>query len=366
MTSPHAYEREERIALLAVQRAALLTRAVYASAAKGTASKDDRSPVTIGDFGAQALVISALRAAFPGDAVVAEEEASALRANDELRAQVWERVGAARLRDAAAEAELGGPVASAERMLDAIDGGGAEGGRQGRVWTLDPIDGTLGFLRGGQYAVGLALLVDGEAVVGVVGCPNLPPLLRGEGRGLDAGVGAGQSGAGDVGVLVSAVRGRGKVFERRLGDGALEEPREVRMRAVAAAEATFCESVEAAHSNHGQQRDIARRLGVVRESVRLDSMAKYVAVARGSADIYLRLPASAKKVYREKIWDHAAGDLIVREAGGAVTDVYGKRIDFGTGRTLTANTGFVVAPAGLHAQVLEAVQSVLEIKAAAL
>lgn len=41
-------------------------------------------------------------------------------------------------------------------------------------WALDPIDGTKGFLRGGQYAVCLGLLNDGEVVVGVMGCPNLP------------------------------------------------------------------------------------------------------------------------------------------------------------------------------------------------
>lgn len=41
------------------------------------------------------------------------------------------------------------------------------------MWTLDPIDGTKGFLRGGQYAVCLALLVDAKVQVGVMGCPNL-------------------------------------------------------------------------------------------------------------------------------------------------------------------------------------------------
>jgi 3'(2'), 5'-bisphosphate nucleotidase len=42
------------------------------------------------------------------------------------------------------------------------------------VWALDPIDGTKGFLRGGQYAVCLALLEDGIPVLGVMGTPNLP------------------------------------------------------------------------------------------------------------------------------------------------------------------------------------------------
>jgi 3'(2'), 5'-bisphosphate nucleotidase len=42
------------------------------------------------------------------------------------------------------------------------------------MWTIDPIDGTKGFLRGEQYAVCVSLIVDGEPVVGVIGCPNLP------------------------------------------------------------------------------------------------------------------------------------------------------------------------------------------------
>lgn len=42
------------------------------------------------------------------------------------------------------------------------------------IWALDPIDGTKGFLRGDQYAVCLALMVDGKVQAGALGCPNLP------------------------------------------------------------------------------------------------------------------------------------------------------------------------------------------------
>ena len=42
------------------------------------------------------------------------------------------------------------------------------------MWTIDPIDGTKGFLRGEQYAVCLSLIVDSIVQVGVIGCPNLP------------------------------------------------------------------------------------------------------------------------------------------------------------------------------------------------
>ncbi|KAL2264638.1 hypothetical protein VTJ83DRAFT_7148 [Remersonia thermophila] len=341
--SPYAKELE--IAQLAVQRAAILTRAVFRDKAKGTLSKDDKSPVTIGDFGAQALIIAALRANFPGDLVVAEEEAAPLRDDAALREQVWQRVRGAALEDAAAEAALGGGLQTVDDMLDAIDLGRAAETKAGRVWTIDPIDGTQGFLRGGQYAIALALLVDGEVRVGVLGCPNLPV---DDGVELDAGIGEGidadEKGDAGRGVLFAAGIKMRELAERHL------------------AEARLCESFEAKHSNQSEAAQISQKLGITRPSVRMDSQAKYGSVARGAGDIYLRLPTS--KTYREKIWDHAAGDLIAREAGGVVTDTLGRRLDFANGRTLASNSGVVVAPAAIHAKVLDAVQEVLGLKPA--
>jgi 3'(2'), 5'-bisphosphate nucleotidase len=70
-SSSSAYARELQVAQLAVQRAAILTKRVFHEKAKGTVDKNDKSPVTIGDFGAQALIIAALRHHFPEDAIVA-------------------------------------------------------------------------------------------------------------------------------------------------------------------------------------------------------------------------------------------------------------------------------------------------------
>lgn len=63
------------------------------------------------------------------------------------------------------------------------------------MWTIDPIDGTKGFLRGGQYAVCLAFIVDAQVQVGVIGCPNLP---------VDP-----SKPEGDKGCIFVAVRGHG-------------------------------------------------------------------------------------------------------------------------------------------------------------
>jgi len=348
-----SYARELEVAELAVQRAAILTKRVFHAKAKGTVSKDDKSPVTIGDFGAQALIISALKASFPGDEIVAEEEADTLRADAALQETVWGFVQATKLTDAGAEALLGGPVENAASMLDLIDLGNSKGGSQGRIWTIDPIDGTSGFLRGGQYAVCIGLLVDGDVKVGVLGCPNLPV---DDSVALTADIGFNQTDEGQ-GVLVSAAVGRG-ARSRPLGTGGLADSRAISMRPLEdLSSASFCESVDSGHSNQGAAAQIAEKLGITRPSVRLDSQAKYASIARGAGDIYLRLPTS--KTYQEKIWDHTAGDLIVREAGGQVTDTLGRRLDFSTGRTLAENKGIVAAPAAVHGQVLKAVQEVL-------
>ena len=51
----------------------------------------------------------------------------------------------------------------------------------------------------------------------------------------------------------------------------------------------------------------------------LDSLAKYAIVARGDADVYMRPPT--RPAYSEKIWDHAAGMLVIEEAGGKLIDI---------------------------------------------
>ncbi|MCJ1301303.1 hypothetical protein MMC08_004102 [Hypocenomyce scalaris] len=349
-----SYQKELKVAELAVQRATLLTKQVFHEKAKGTLSKDDKSPVTIGDFGAQALIIHAIRHNFPQDEIVGEEEASTLRENKDLTKQIWSLVKGVRLNDSEAESELGGPLESMEQMLQAIDAGNGAGGAKGRIWALDPIDGTKGFLRGGQYAVCLALIEDGDVKVGVLGCPNLPV---DDSAPLAADVGEHGTDEEGKGVLFAAVQGHGAT-SRPLSRGSLKSSQPINMKPVTdITHATFCESVEPGHSSHGDQAAIAKKLGITRASVRMDSQAKYGSIARGAGDLYLRLPVS--KTYQEKIWDHAAGDLIVREAGGQVTDAKGKRLNFSKGTTLAENKGVVAAPKAVHEQVLNVVMEVL-------
>jgi 3'(2'), 5'-bisphosphate nucleotidase len=100
-------------------------------------------------------------------------------------------------------------------------------------------------------------------------------------------------------------------------------------------------------------------LGLSGDVVRMDSQAKYAAVARGQAEIYLRSPNPRTPDYRECIWDHAAGWLVVEEAGGTVTDVYGRALDWTHGRRLAQNIGVLATNGILHETVLQALASLL-------
>ena len=287
-----------------------------------TLEKRDKSPVTVADFASQAVVCHQLSQALPTDRVVGEEDAAELRDPGQaaLAAAVAERVGE----------EIGG--AETSQVLDWIDLGGADAAGD-RYWTLDPIDGTKGFLRGEQYAVALGLIEDGEVVLGVLGCPNL------EGRG-------------GTGALFAGVAGGGALELPLAGTGVAGEPVHV-TSLTSPAEARFCESVESGHSNQSESARIAEQLGITQEPYRIDSQCKYAAISRGDAQIYLRMPT--RKDYREKIWDHAAGKLVVECAGGRVSDVEGRPLDFSRGRTLEDNRGVVATCGPIHDEVIEVV-----------
>jgi 3'(2'), 5'-bisphosphate nucleotidase len=91
--------------------------------------------------------------------------------------------------------------------------------------------------------------------------------------------------------------------------------------------------------------------------VRLDSQAKYAILAAGAGDLIFRLIFPKKPKYKEKIWDQAAGSLVVEEAGGKVTDLDGKPLDFTQGRTLAKNRGVLASNTYLHDAALQAIKT---------
>lgn len=308
------------LALEAVRAACVVTRAVQDEVlrAGGALTKADRSPVTVADFAAQAVVGRRL-----GQRFVGEETVAALEADGRMRGRV---LAAARSVD---------PDLGEGALLDAIRQGEAEPSRAG-FWTLDPVDGTKGFIRGAQYCVSLAWVEDGAARIGVLGCPRLGP------AGVDGG-----------GVLLWAAEGEG-ARQSGLEPGAPSTP--VRARAWSVGlPVRLAESAESAHTDHSLGPTLLRRAGLPAEPpLRLDSQVKYAVVARGDADVFLRRP---KAGYREKIWDHAGGTRVAAEAGCAVSDFDGGPLRFGAGRELEPHRGILVAPPDLHARLLEAFEA---------
>ena len=352
LIDPNDVDGWVQYALRIVQQAALLARRVQAEMVSPAISKSDRSPVTVADFAIQAIVARRLMEAFPTDPLVAEEDSSALK-DSPLLEQVTGFVSGLE------------PAANPQSVCEWIDRGNAHVGANSigaglaggvhprpattpapaRYWLLDPIDGTKGFLRGGQYAVALALMVDGQAQIGVLGCPEWE-LIEGAG-----------------GSLVYAVRGRG-TWATTLDEAGKNHPAvfpNLRLNVSNRgnpAQARLLRSFEAGHTNVDQIEKVAATLGIHARPVLMDSQVKYAVLAAGQGDLMLRLLSPDNPNYREKAWDQAAGSLVVEEAGGRASDLDGKPFDFTLGRELIHNRGVLVSNGRLHEAALLALKTI--------
>ncbi|CAG8796179.1 9282_t:CDS:2, partial [Dentiscutata erythropus] len=322
--------RDERVvAIDAVLRASKVCQSVFNHlVTSDTLIKKDKTPVTIADFGAQAVVNSILYKFFPNDPVVGEEDSKRLKGDDgkEMRDKVLSLANSA----------LDTPLNEKETLL--IEELTLVAQMEVRMWSLDPIDETNGFLRGeeGQYAVGLSLIIDGVVHLSVIGCPNYPVDFNNP--------------KGERGCVFIAVKGQG-AFQRNFSSTG-EAPIHV-ADVPLSPEVTYCVSLGADHAKLGYNDKIASLLGIIKPALQMDSMSRYCAVARGDVNIYLRLPYDVN--YEEKIWDHAPGSLLVAEAGGIVTNIDNEPLDFSLGRTLgKVNKGFVVTSSKIHEQVIDA------------
>ena len=319
---------EVKIALQAMTMASALCRKIGSDlTGKESILKSDKTPVTIADYGSQAIICKFIKEAFPRDTIVAEEDSRELRksVHSKILEQVTHYVD---------EFVLGSSPQAVCSWIDFSSQVVTD-----RFWTLDPIDGTKGFLRGDQYAIALALIENGLTKLGILACPNLY---------VDK-----DRPHGKRGCFFLALRGEGAVQmdidggdQRSLSVSKVSDP----------SKATITESVEPDHADHLFHQRLAQKLNISKPSLQMDSQAKYGIVARGEATIYLRVPSSSEVGYKEKIWDHAAGSIIAEEAGGKVTDVLGHPLDFSCGTKMEKNQGIIVTNGILHDVVLKALK----------
>ena len=294
--------------------------------------KEDRTPVTIADYAVQAFIAKAIQDRFPGDVLVGEESSNSLIKDKNLLAGVVKH-----LQDINLEV-------NADQVGQWIDSG--KGSPTNRFWVLDPVDGTKGFLRRMQYVTALALIENGEVQIGVIGCPNLQPdfynnenLYNSKDISLKKG-GIAFAGKGS-GAWWQAYNDNSEVIPLYVSkEKNVEQVRIIR-------------SYEDGHTNRQQIENFSHLAGIGVEPVRMDSQAKYVLLAGGSAELLLRLPPDDMPDYRENIWDQAPAYRIVLESGGMMTDMNGQPLDFTCGVTLSNNRGIVASNGWVHEKAIE-------------
>ncbi|MCY3715760.1 MAG: hypothetical protein OXG92_04750 [Chloroflexi bacterium] len=310
-----------RAAVCDAARLCQLVQERYLSASAKTTG-EHTEPVTIADYGSQAIIGRALQQHYPQDAVIAEESGTQFQqlVSEEQCAQVLQLLAAV----------LGERVSEAQ-LLAWLDFGAGRASR--RTWVIDPIDGTKGFLARRHYAIACGLLVDGRVTDGIVAAP-----------GYNGGEGA---------LFYTQA---GETWRSKLAGGAVQRLTVSARQDVA--DFVVVQSYERAHaskSRMGRARELAG-VGSAR-IIELDSMEKYALVAGGDADLYMRLPRPGSD-YAHKVWDHAAGVALVQAAGGMATGLDGEELDFSRGETLP-NAGMIISNSQRHDQVVAAVGRVL-------
>lgn len=208
------------------------------------------------------IIVEAIRKRFVEDLIIAEEDECLL--DERKRARILEFV-----KRPIPFASLAGNCTTSPSR---------------RFWTIDPIDGTKGYIRGAQYSICVALVVDERVVMSAIGCPRLALSDASMSR---------------EGTLIFAIKGQG-AFQAGILDGParalplLSEPRHL-------SNAILAEGYELSHADHGFSSSLRASVGMTQNStIRLDSQCKYGLVARAQANIYLRRPRNL--AYREKIW----------------------------------------------------------------
>lgn len=316
--------------LTAVQQALMLCREVQhkylmSNVKSGAHGKE---PVTIADYGSQAIICRAISQHYPDDGVLSEEQGSQFLelVSEEQRAQVLKLLTNV----------FDHPVTQ-DQVVAWLDHG--KGRDTNRTWVIDPIDGTKGFVAMRHYAVAVGLVENGKPVEAVMACP---------------GYGDGVSAYDDDGMLFYTDAGTA-YMQPLVGGGPVAIQVSARTNSD---EMVIVQSFEKQHASKSRMTIVRELAGLDGATVRdLDSMEKYALVANGDADLYMRLPRR-DQTRPHLAWDHAAGVALVETAGGRVSDVDGSPLDFSQGRILP-NKGMLVSNGVIHDRVVEATQEML-------
>jgi 3'(2'), 5'-bisphosphate nucleotidase len=271
-----SYELEMSVALELAREAGAAILDVYDGPfeIEQKAGAGDLEPVTQADRIANEIIVERLSREFPEDGILAEESIDT------------------------------------ERRLG-----------KSRVWMVDPLDGTTGFIEGnGDFAVQIGLAEDGECVLGVV----YQPL---------------------TGVLYRAVRGGGAWVERPQA-----EPERARVSDHIDL-ATMRLAASRSHRSPRMDR-VVQSFGVKQEVRRGSVGIKVGLIVEQQCDLYVHLSP------RTKQWDTCAPEIILQEAGGRLTDLFGRPLRYNSPEVQNRN-GIVASNGVAHAQVIAALTPLL-------
>ncbi|MFX0024737.1 MAG: inositol monophosphatase family protein [Candidatus Hermodarchaeota archaeon] len=297
-----SYDKELEFAIDIVRKASMITEWFKR---KGFESfiKSDESPVTLADLASQIYIISRLKEHFPKDEIIAEEENIefiSIKAEDLIN-KCFNEINLKALKD----------------IKNYIKYRGHHSNRQ---WTVDPIDGTIGYQKGLSYAIGLGFMVKSDPKVCTIAVPNYKntPLA---------------------------------IFAAEKGQGSLVSYDKKNFNPIRVSQNENINNLRLCHSLHYDQPwvlEFAQKIGI-RNFIQIDSMAKFCMVADGTVDLYLK-PLDIEHSFT---WDFMPGDLIVKEAGGQVTDLKGMLLKFEKEKCLWTAPGIIASNSILHNKILE-------------
>lgn len=294
-------------------------------------AKKDGSQVTPADIALQIVVVRHLRERLGLVRIIAEETLASLSGDS----TAWHHVEVAMEEFAA---WWGWPLANREELERLLLLGSEF--HAGPYWSIDPIDGTSGWVDGRACCTCIAHVQDGQADLGgIVMAPappdwiNAVPAVR-------------------EGIALVAGRGRGCWALRFDESGALLDGTRVARGSSHRPPVWLC-SVRGGPRTDRAQR-ILHRAGCAGATLPIDSQCKYGLVALGVGDVAMR--AARPGTAPEQAWDHAAGMLLAAEAGAAATDMQGATVAFDEAGLLSLNMGTLACGADIHPAILGAAQ----------
>ncbi|MCL4252978.1 MAG: hypothetical protein KJ043_04260 [Anaerolineae bacterium] len=291
--------------------------------------KTGAEPVTIADYGAQAIICRAIQKHFPHDGVMAEESGSefARVVEPEQRAYIVALVS-----------DILGEKVTASHLIAWLDHARIDTmtDEPHRIWVIDPIDGTKGFLAQRHFVNAVGVMDGRKPIAGVLSAPAYPH--------------------SDGGMLLYALDG--VAYAESLIQKGDKRVIKVSDR-VDIPTLRALESVEKGHAGLARLARVREILGMSSEQVeQADSMEKYGRIAAGDAELYIRLPRLGDG-RPHNIWDHAPGVAIIEAAGGIATDVDGSPLDYTHGTALK-NYGVVATNGKFHDLAISAIATLLE------